>query len=100
MKFGGASTNLRRSVAKFVEWLANDYLPWTAYRAITWSRLVGIDKYPGVRPIGIGDILRRLFAKVLLIVVGKEATRACGIDQLCCGLEAGIERDIHHMRSM
>ena len=100
LKFGGASTNLRRSVAKFVEWLANDYPPWASYRAMTWSRLVGLDKCPGVRPIGIGDILRRLFAKVLLIVVGKEATRACGTDQLCCGLEAGIEGGIHHMRSM
>ena len=24
LKFAGASTNLRRSIAKFVEWLAND----------------------------------------------------------------------------
>ena len=32
-----------------------------------------------VRPIRIGDILRRLLCKVLLIVVGKVVTRACGI---------------------
>ena len=100
LKFGGASSKLRRSIAKFVEWLANDYPPWAAYRAMTWSRLVGLDKCPGVRPIGIGDILRRLLCKTLLIVVGKEATRACGTDQLCSGLEAGIEGGIHHMRSM
>ena len=37
---------------------------------------------------------------MMLIVVGKEATRACGIDQLCNGLEAGIEGGIHHMRSL
>ena len=67
---------------------------------MTWSRLVGLGKCPGVRSIGIGDILRRLFAKVLLIVVGKEATRACGTDQLCCRLEVGIEGGIHHIRSM
>ena len=36
----------------------------------------------------------------LLIVVGKEVTRACGTDQLCSGLEAGIEGGIHHMRLM
>ena len=67
---------------------------------MTWIRLVGLDKCPGVRPIGIGDILRRLLCKTLLIVVGNEATRACGTDQLCSGLEAGIEGGIHHMRSM
>ena len=91
LKFGEASASLRKSITKLVEWLANGYPPWTAYRAMTWSRLVGLDKYPGVRPIGIGNILRRLVCKVLLIVVGNEATRACGTDQLCSRLEARIE---------
>ena len=53
-----------------------------------------------VRPIGIGNILRRLLCKVLLIVVEKVVTRACGIDQLCSRLETGIEGGLHHMRSM
>lgn len=65
---------------------------------MTWSRLIGLDKCSGFWPIGIGDILRRLLYKNLLIVVGKEATRVCGIDQLCSGLEAGIEGGIHHMQ--
>ena len=29
-----------------------------------------------------------------------EATRACGIDQLCGGLEAGMEGAMHHVRSL
>ena len=65
---------------------------------MTWIRLVGLDKCPGVRPIGIGNILRMLLCKTLLIVVDKEATRACGTDQLCSGLEAVIKGGIHHMR--
>jgi hypothetical protein len=32
---------------------------------------------PGVRPIGIGEIVRRLFAKAILLVVGREALSAC-----------------------
>ena len=101
LKFGGASTKLRRSIAKFSGWLTNDCPPWAAYRAITWSRLVGLENCPGVQPIGIGDILRRLLCKTLLIVVGKEATRACGTEQLCSGLETGIEGGgIHHMISI
>ena len=55
-------------------------------------RLVVLDKYPCVRPIGIGDIMRRLVSKFLLIVAGKETTRACGMYQLCSELEAGIKR--------
>ena len=38
--------------------------------------------------------------QTLLIVVGKETTRACGTDQLCSGLEVAIEGGIRHMRSM
>ena len=52
--------------------------------------LDSLDRYPGVRPICIGDILRRLMCKVLLIVVGNEATSDCGTDQLCSELEAGM----------
>ena len=62
--------------------------------------LVGLDKCLGVRPIGIEYILRILLYKVMLIVMGKETTRAYGTDQLCSGLEAGKEGDIHHMRSL
>ena len=64
-----------------------------------WCRLSGLDKCPGVPPIGIGDMLRRLLCKVLLIIVGKEAIWIYGIDQLCSGLYVGIEGDVH-MRSM
>ena len=100
LKLGGTSTNLRRSIVKLVDWLANDYPPWAAYRAVNSCRLVELDKYPRVRPIRIGYILRRLLCKVLLNIVAEETTRVCGIDQLCSGLEAGIGGGIHHMRSM
>lgn len=64
------------------------FFTWVAYRGIIWCRLVGLAKCTGVRPIGIGDILRRLICKFLLVVVGKEATKACRTDQLSSGLEA------------
>jgi hypothetical protein len=61
--------------------------------------LFGLDKCPGVRPVGAGagagESWRRLFAKVVLHFAGGEAKEACGIDQLCAGLEAGIEGGIH-----
>jgi hypothetical protein len=55
------------------------------------GRLVALDKYPGIRPIGIGETWRRLAAKATLLASGKHAKELCGIDQLCAGLEAGIE---------
>jgi hypothetical protein len=39
-------------------------------------RLVALDKQPGVCPVGIGEIYRRLWAKMLLNAIGSQATAA------------------------
>jgi len=62
-------------------------------------RLVALDKQPGVRPIGIGSIFRRLMAKSLIKVIGPQATAACGNFNLCAGLPSGIEGAVHAVRS-
>ena len=98
LKYSGASLALRNSIAKLTEWLANGYPPWAAYRAMIYCRLIALKKCPGVRPIGIGDIFRRLVCNVFLSITRNEAIRACDTDQLCCGLEADIEGGIHHVR--
>ncbi len=54
------------------------------------GRLIALDKNPGVRPIGIGELWRRLFAKCLLAVAGKDVTDECGIDNLIGEMSAGI----------
>jgi predicted NBD/HSP70 family sugar kinase len=38
--------------------------------------------------------------KCVLAITKSEAKEACGVDQLCEGLEAGIEGGIHVMRSL
>jgi hypothetical protein len=78
-----------------LDWLANHQPPWAAYRAIMAGRLVALDKCLGVRPVGIGESWQRLFAKTILLLCRKEAKQACGINQLCAGLESGIEGAVH-----
>ncbi len=74
-------------------WVANGFPPWLSYRALMSGRL--IDKNPGVSPIVIGESWRRLFAKCLLAVAGKEATEECGINNLSEGMSVGIEAALH-----
>jgi hypothetical protein len=98
LRFGKESEALRLEFAKLAEWLANSHPPWAAYRGLMACRLVALDKDPGVRPIGIGEIYRRLLAKCLLKVAGAEATAAAGNLNLCAGLAAGIEGAVHAVR--
>ena len=60
-------------------------------------RLITLDKYTGVIPVEIGDVVCLLIIKDVLEVSGKEETHTCGMDQLCDGLMEEIEWDIHIM---
>jgi hypothetical protein len=78
--------------------VSNGHPPWAAYRALMACRLIGLDKCPGVRPVGIGEIWRRLIAKCIIEVCGHKATQAAGNLNLCAGLPGGIEGAIHAVR--
>ena len=64
------------------------------------SQLVALDKCPGVRPIGIGESLRHILGKAVMEVAGDDVRAACGSDQLCSGLEVGIEAAIHSLNDL
>ena len=100
LRFGAESDSLRMEMANWTNWLANTQPPWAAYRAMMANRLVALDKQPGTRPVGIGEIYRRLWAKCLLKAIGSQATEACGNYNLCAGLQAGIEGAIHAVRTV
>ena len=70
----GVSKTLCKAVACLTEWLSNDIRLWAAVQALTTNRLMTPDKKPGVRPIGIGQIWRRLMAKTVVRIVGPVAT--------------------------
>ena len=82
-----------------MEWFANCHPPpWAAIRALRAGRLIGFDKKPGVRPLGIGEAFYRLLAKVVVHLEGKKASEACGISNVAAGISSGIEGLIHALR--
>ena len=58
-------------------------------------RLIPLDKQPGIRPIGIGEVLRRIIGKTILSVIKPNLTASAGNLQLCAGQPAGCESAIH-----
>ena len=58
-------------------------------------RVIPLDKNLGLRPIGVGEILRRITGKITVSVVKKEVISSTVSLQVCAGQEAGSEAAIH-----
>ena len=58
-------------------------------------RLIPLTKNPGLRPIGVGEVLRRISGKVAMMISKQDVIKAVGSLQVCAGQEAGAEAAIH-----
>ena len=65
-----------------------------------FGRQIALNKQLGVRPVGVGETWRRIFAKCVLKVTGPEATNEYQDDQLCAILKAVIGVAAHGVQSI
>ena len=68
--------------------------------AYTSCRLIPLDKSPGVRPIGIGEVMRRIIGKAVMRIGRHDLQDAVGTIQLCAGQDAGCEAAVHAMEQV
>ena len=57
---GAQSEHLRDVMAMWVDWLSNGSPPYAVYRAVNKVRTVALDKCPGLRPLGLGEVWMHL----------------------------------------
>jgi hypothetical protein len=93
--FGSASTNLCNAMASFTRRLCTEYIDPLVLEGFIAGRLLAIDKNPGTRPIGIGEVSRRIIGKSITRLLKPDIMEAAGVTQLCAGQESGIEAAIH-----
>ena len=103
---GKAGTDLCQAVADMTKILCTVDVHHDCLTEFIAGRLVPLDKgmtkdgTPGVRPVGVGEVLRRLVGKLLIGVIKEDITTAAGPLQTCTGIKAGIEAAIHAMRKV
>src|SRR5579863_5413915 len=97
LSFGAASTRLCTAMAAMGRRLCPQYLDPDSLTAFLANRLVPLDKDPGVRPVGIGEVPRRIIGKSIMAILKLDVMTAAGATQLCAGQEAGVEAVIHAM---
>ena len=91
------SNDLCSALAAFARRICTTYLDPSGLMAYTACRLIPLDKYPGVRPIGIGEVVRRIIGKAIMKTTKCFLRNAVGCIQLCAGHDAGCEAAVHAM---
>ena len=105
--YGNIGTDLCQSIATMAKKLASQIITdHESLEAFLACRLIPLEKpsdssvEPGVRPIGIGEVLRRLCCKAVISAMKNEIQSSAGNLQLCAGQKGGIEAAIHSMVDM
>lgn len=57
LRCGAHSSHLRDAVASLAQRLCNGLVPWSEIMCLLENKLLTLDKSPGARPIGIGEVL-------------------------------------------
>ena len=98
--FSSVNKTLREEIAIFTRNLLTlSYHP-SLLEAYIASRLIPLDKNPGIRPIAVGEVLRRIVGKMVSWHVKEEIKDVAGPLQACAGHGAGAESAVHAMREI
>ena len=106
--FGLASEELRSELALLIRKLCTEQIEVSRendhtssnLEALLACRLIPVDKSPGLRPIGVGEVLRRIAGKVVMSVAKGDVQCSVGSLQVCAGQAGGCEAAIHAMRNV
>ena len=96
--FKEASSNLCDAIAGVARRMCTARVAPEALSALLACRLVPLNKNPGVRPIGVGEVVRRIIGKAVMKVLKKDVMLAAGPLQTCSGIPSGGEAAVHAVR--
>ena len=98
--FKSTSADLCEAIAATARRMCTCFVDPQSLSAFVACRLVALDKCPGVRPIGIGESLRRIIGRAVAKAVSDDIQSAAGPLQLCAGHQSGCEVAVLAMRQV
>ena len=98
--FSSLSMDLCNVLAALARKLGSSYVDPVSLSPLVASRLIALDKNPGVHPIAIGEVCRRILGKAILRVIKTDIPEAAGCLQLCAGQDSGCEVAVHCVRKI
>ena len=96
--FGSTSADLCHAISAFGRRICTSYVDATGLTTYTACRLTSLDKNPGVCPIGVGEVLRRIVGRAVMRIARQDLLYAVGSSQLCAGQIGGCEAAVHAMK--
>ena len=104
-QFKTEGKELRERIAAFAKKIATEIIDPDTIEAYLSGRLIALDKAPGspelqVRPIAVGEVLRRIVGKTIAWTLNSEIQAAGGPLQVSTGLKGGAEAAIHSMKQI
>ena len=91
---------MKQNIATFARKLASETVDPAILESFSACRLIPLDKNPGLRPIGIGETLRRIVGKAVSWLVKTEVMETAGPLQVAAGIKSGAEANCHAMRQL
>ena len=100
-KFKKENKELREQMARLTRLLASEIVDPHSVEGLVACRLIPLNKNPGVRPIGAGEVIRRVIGKCdIRWIMKKDIQEAAGPLQMAIGLQSGAEAAIHSMKEI
>ena len=96
-----SATKLCDAIATMTKSLCTKYVDPESIEPLVASRLIPLEKGEGVvRPIGVGEVMRRIIGKCVMNVAKGDVVEASASLKLCAGQKSGSEAAIHGMRNI
>ena len=93
--FKQSSTKVCGAIATMAKTLCTQYIDPSTIEPLTSNHLIPLDKGEGtVRPIEVGEVIRRICGKCLMNIAKWDVAEASGLLQLCVGQKSEYSKQM------